>query len=291
MMQLVMLLWLLAVPASAGDKTISGVVSMLQEMLDKSKEDGENDRKVYGDFKCFCDTKLEEKDESITVTQADVDSAEAQLADLRAENTKLSQEAAGLEKDIADNEQMREEATTLRDKEKEAFATTEADLETGIGQLERAIELLAAVGADQTVAASGDEMESDPKGSFLTRERDFVGKRSQKAVVEQVRHDIEDALRAASFFVSSHQGPAGDTTPLQKVKAFLQAPFTGNYNSQSGEIVGIIKNMNDTFSMNLENARKDEEKAQTAFDEMVKVKEEEHEEMTTAFESKKQLIG
>ena len=35
------------VPASAGDKTISGVVSMLQEMLDKSKEDGENDRKVY----------------------------------------------------------------------------------------------------------------------------------------------------------------------------------------------------------------------------------------------------
>ena len=34
------------VPASAGDKTISGVVSMLQEMLDKSKEDGTNDRTV-----------------------------------------------------------------------------------------------------------------------------------------------------------------------------------------------------------------------------------------------------
>merc|ERR1719183_1213491 len=211
MMKLVMLFWLLAVPASAregsgGDKTISGVVTMLEDMLGKSKEDGENDRKVYGDFKCFCDTKLEEKDESITVTQADVDSAEAQLADLRAENTKLSQEVAGLEKDIADNEQMREEATTLRDKEKEAFATTEADLETGISQLERAIELLAAVGADQTVAAP-EETESGPKGAFLTRERDFVGKRSKKAAVEEVRHDIEAALRAASFFVSSQQAP------------------------------------------------------------------------------------
>jgi hypothetical protein len=293
MMQLLMLLGLLAVPASAGDKTISNVVSMLQEMLDKSKADGENDRKVYGEFKCFCDTKLEEKDESITVTQADVDSAEAQLADLRAENTKLSQEVAGLEKDIADNEKMREEASTLRDQEKEAFATTEADLETGIGQLERAIELLAAVGADQTVSGDTDgEMPpgSETKGAFLTREREFQ-KRSRKAMVEEVRHDVEDALRAASFFVRSHQGPAADTQPLQKVKAFLQAPFTGNYNAQSGEIVGILKNMNDTFTMNLVNARKDEEKAQTAYDEMVEVKTKEHEEMTAAFESKKQLIG
>jgi hypothetical protein len=43
--------------------------------------------------------------------------------------------------------------------------------------------------------------------------------------------------------------------------------------------------------MNLVNARKDEEKAQVAYDEMVEVKTKEHEEMTAAFESKKQLIG
>ena len=76
-----------------------------------------------------------------------------------------------------------------------------------------------------------------------------------------------------------------------EVKSFLEAPFTGNYNSQSGEIVGIIKNMNDTFTMNLVNARKDEEKAQKAFDEMIEVKTAEFDEMTEAFESKKQLIG
>ena len=35
-------------------------------------------------------------------------------------------QVAGLEKDIAANEKMREEATTLRDKEKEEFETTEA---------------------------------------------------------------------------------------------------------------------------------------------------------------------
>jgi hypothetical protein len=292
MMQLVMLLGLLLVPASADDKTISNVVSMLQEMLDKSKEDGENDRKVYGDFKCFCDTKLEEKDESITVTQADVDSAEAQLADLRAENTKLSQEAAGLEKDIAANEQMREEASALRTQEKEAFEKTEVDLETGIGQLERAIEILSAVGADQTVSGDTSSVLSGAgaDGSFLSRER-AVSERSRKTTFAEVRHDIEEALRAASFFANSQHGLATDEKPLQKVKAFLQAPFTGNYNAQSGEIVGIIKNMNDTFTMNLANARRDEEKAQTAYDEMVEVKEKEHEEMTAAFDSKKQLIG
>ena len=34
----------------------------------------------------------------------------------------------------------------------------------------------------------------------------------------------------------------------------------GNYNSQSGEIVGVLKNMYDTFESNLASARADEAK-------------------------------
>lgn len=41
------------------------------------------------------------------------------------------------------------------------------------------------------------------------------------------------ALMAASAFVSKKQ--------LSKVDAFLQAPFTGAYTSQAGEVVGILK--------------------------------------------------
>merc|ERR1719408_435124 len=85
---------------------------------------------------------------------AEIEAAEAQLKDLRALNMKLSQEVAKLEADMAANQAAREEATSIRNKEKEDFAKEEADLVTGIDQLDRAVKLLPAVGVDQT--ASGD---------------------------------------------------------------------------------------------------------------------------------------
>merc|ERR1719473_860745 len=111
---------LLAVPATAAgeDGTISKVVALLQEMLDQSKSDGVSDRQVYAKFKCYCDTTTEKKSESIATTTNDIEMATAVLEDLRAQNTKLSQEAAQLEKDMAANQAARDEATSIRDTEK-----------------------------------------------------------------------------------------------------------------------------------------------------------------------------
>merc|ERR1719408_883088 len=87
---------------------------------------------------------------------AEIEAAEAQLKDLRALNMKLSQEVAKLEADMAANQAAREEATAIRNKEKEDFAKEESDLVTGVDQLDRAINLLAAVGADQTISGDTD---------------------------------------------------------------------------------------------------------------------------------------
>merc|ERR1719247_937929 len=74
---------------------------------------------------------------------------------------------------------------------------------------------------------------------------------------------------------------------------FLMMPTNpfGNYNSQSGEIVGIIKNMKDTFESNLASARSAEEKAQKEYDDLMAVKEAEFEEMSKSHEDKKKTIG
>merc|ERR1719310_2292311 len=179
-----------------------------------------------------------------------------------------------------DNEAARTEATTLRDEEKADFEKTKADLETGISQLGRAIELLAAVGADQT--ESGDatseqllaaDATAAAKGGFLTK----------KAKLSKLTGDMKAALRAASVFLTGSE--------RKKVQAFVQAPFTGNYNSQSGEIVGVLKNMLDTFKSNLESAIAAEEKAQKEYDDLMAVKEAEFDEMKKAHESKKKTIG
>merc|ERR1719326_281348 len=104
-----------------------------------------------------------------------------------------------------------------------------------------------------------------------------------KRTVEQLGEDMKKALRAASVFLTGKQ--------RAKLQSFLQAPFTGNYNAQSGEIVGVLKNMNDTFTSNLASARQNEEKKQKEYDEMMEVKTAEYEEMEELFEAKKKEIG
>merc|ERR1719217_1170095 len=72
--------------------------------------------------------------------------------------------------------------------------------------------------------------------------------------------------------------------------SFLQGP-TANYNAQSGEIVGVLKNMNDTFTANLANARQVEAKALADFTAMKKVLDEEYDEASELFEKRKTEIG
>merc|ERR1719388_454457 len=105
----------------------------------------------------------------------------------------------------------------------------------------------------------------------------------QKRNLGALDEDMKAALRAASVFLSGAQ--------RSKLHSFLQAPFTGNYNAQSGEIVGVIKNMKDMFEANLESTRQNEEKKQKEYDEMMEIKTAEYDEMEELFEAKKKEIG
>merc|ERR1719199_1472096 len=94
---------------------------------------------------------------------------------------------------------------------------------------------------------------------------------------------MKEALRAASVFMNAKQ--------RSMVSTFLQAPFTGNYNAQSGEIVGVLKNMNDTFTANLASARQVEAKAIFDHTSMMGVLTEEYDDMEALLEKRKKEIG
>merc|ERR1719456_1395137 len=272
---------LLATPSMAGgDKTITQVVTLLQEMLDKSKDDGSSDRTLFGKFKCYCDSTTEKTKTSIETTSEDIERQDALIADKSAQNTAYSQEAAKLEADMAANQKGQGEATTTRGKEEEAFEKEEQELITGIEQLDKGIDILAAVGADQTVSGDSDSELLMAKDATESAKAMFM---SKKSVVKKLDDNLKEALRAASVFLDNKQRGA--------VSSFLQAPFTGNYNAQSGEIVGVLKNMNDTFTANLANARQVESKAISDYDAMIKVMTEEYNDMSDLFEKRKKEIG
>merc|ERR1719321_1636149 len=82
---------------------------------------------------------------------------------------------------------------------------------------------------------------------LLLAENKFMSQGSSKASLIKLSGNVKDALKAASVFLTGKQKTV--------LTSFLQAPFTGTYQSQSGEIVGILKNMRDTFKSNLASAR------------------------------------
>ena len=240
------------------DRTITKVVKLLEKMQAKSKKDGIEDTELFAKFKCYCDDNTEEKSATIKEITERIPVVNAKIAGLKASTGELSAENSRLEASMAENEAARNEAKALRKKAQADFEQEEADMETAIAALNKAIGILAAVGADQTKSTSASHEKFMGKGESLV----------------SIKTDIAQALAAASAF-------AGVET-VKRVNAFLEAPFSGVYNAQSGEIVGILKNMEDTFKLNLKNARAAEKKSIEDFNALMAIKTEEYETMEGA---------
>merc|ERR1719263_1343087 len=104
-----------------------------------------------------------------------------------------------------------------------------------------------------------------------------------KASLIKLKGTVKDALKAASVFLSDKQ--------KRSLTSFIQAPFTGAYQSQSGEIVGILKNMRDTFKANLADARQAESTSQEDYDKFSKVKTDNFDKMKKVFEKNEEVMG
>jgi hypothetical protein len=253
------------------DRTITKVVKVLQHMLDMSVQDGDNERVVYAKFKCYCDTSEAEKKASIKQLTETIAILESQIEEIMGSTGGLSEECAKLKADMAANEQARAEATAVREKEHKAFIDEEADLEEAISDATDAIEVLAAVGADQTKSVGADHKYFMGKG----------GKGSNDPALLQAK--VKSALEAASNFMTVEQRSTS--------AAFLQAPFTGTYTSQSAEILGILKQMRDTFKKNLEEARATEAAQKKSYDEFMELKLKAFKEMAASYEEKQKALG
>lgn len=268
-MKLFLFFALFASTATATEKsrTITQVVKLLQGMLEKSQREGDEERVIYAKFKCYCDTSEAEKKASIKQLTETIALLESQIEEIQGDTGGLSEECADLKKRMAENLAAQAEATTVRDKEKKAFEAEEADLVEAESDAKEAIDVLAAVGADQTESVGADH-------------KQFMAKPASKAAVLS---QLQAALKTASNFMTS--------TQRKTATAFLQAPFTGTYTSQSAEVLGILKNMRDTFEKNLEEARATEKAQQEAYDEFMAIKKAAYKDMEASYEEKQKSLG
>merc|ERR1719456_821429 len=195
-------------------------------------EEGKKEEAMYEKFMCYCTTGKGDLEESIAAGKAKIESIES------SSKADLEKKAA-LDQAIKEHTASRDEAksamaeaTAIRDKEAAAYAKFKSDSDTNLAALTKAI---AAV-------------EKGVGGSFLqTSAANIV----RKFAMEQA--NLPDATR-------------------QELLVFLSGSQTQGYIPQSGEIVGILKQMDDEMAHDLKVATDEENSAQQSYEALMNAK-------------------
>jgi len=239
--------------AESSDKTITQVIKLLQNMLKTSVQEGEEERDIFGKFKCTCVTA--EKDDTVATAHfgETIPLLGTNIARLMAETGGLAGEVADLTSKLSDNADEERAAQEFSADNTHNFKAKKEDLERGISQMKDAITTLAAVGADQTKSTGADnkqfmsDFNATKVGARGPDPNAFLGHKESAVSLLNLQSQVHTALRAALALMQ--EGPH-----LEATTAYLQAPFTGTYTSQSAQVMGIIKSMRDTFEANLMDA-------------------------------------
>jgi len=230
---------------------IRKVVTMLQMMQKKIASEAEKETELYEKYMCYCKTSGSTLAKSIADAEAKVKELGPAIEEAEAQMKQLKEDVEAHKADRAAAKAAMAKATAIREKEAAAFAKENAEDMANLDALERAIAAISKGSA----------------GGFLQTSASALLRR-----VVLAERDMDEDNR-------------------QELLAFLSgkavAPAYGNeYVPQSGEILGILKQLHDEMAKDLAEAIAAEEAAIAAYKELMAAKEKEVAALTKMIEEK-----
>jgi len=237
----------------AAANPVRKIVTLLQKMQQAVEAEGDKEKELYDKFVCYCKTGSGGLSASIGAAEIKVPALGSQIESAEAEKKETEETLAQARTDRADAKAAMAAATEQREKEAAVYAKFQADSVANIGAIVKAVAAL----------------EKGVSGSFL-----------QTGTADALRKIISDV---------NHEMPEYDR---QQVLSFLSGnPFSQGYSSQSGSIIGILKQLGDEMATALAGASHEEEKAIHIYNELTAAKTSEVNALTMAIERKIQKSG
>jgi hypothetical protein len=233
--------------ACAAVSPIEKTIELLESLQAKIVKEGETEAKLYEEFTSFCNDESKETQFEIKTAKADVERAEATIADEAAKigvaETKieeLSTSSATAEKDLAS-------ATAIREKENADFVKLEKELSSAVDMLERAIAIIEREMAKTGFIQGGAAMQkiSDALDSVVTASGVNAADRAKVMALVQAQSGDED--------LALELQPGG-------------APDPAAYKSKSGGIVSVLEDMLEKAKGELAAAQKAEMNSKFDYD-------------------------
>merc|ERR1719323_1365715 len=224
---------------------------MLQSMQKKITEEGVKEKELYEKFMCYCKTSGGDLTTSIAAAEKKAPEVSSDID--TAENQKISmqEQLKTAQTDRSAAKTAQEEATVIREKEAAAFAAEKADYDANIAAMTKAIAALS----------------KGMAGSFVQTGEAQVLRRLALGKTEMIDADRQELL------------------------AFLSAKQGSEYVPVSGEITGILKDMNDKMVKSLADATSSEQGSLKSYEELMSAKSKEIAALTASIESKTKRIG
>jgi hypothetical protein len=231
---------------------VEKVVELIEELKAKIEADGANEQKLYDKFACWCETTTARKADAIDDGKALIGKTTTSILTLKGAIAVLASEIAELQAQIAEANEAMAKATKIREKENSDYQQEKAYMETTLTSLHAAIEVLGGAGTKKMMLLKAASMVrsailGSPKLDSLTPEK-----------LRLMKSFFEDP-------VSLVQEPVDYYDQKAQAKA--------SYSPQSATIMGILKDMYDTFSADLEKSNQEESDKQKAFEDLIAEKE------------------
>jgi len=284
--------------ASAKSTPLTKVVDLLKSMQDTLEKEMDEDQKLYEKLKCWCETNDWEKGNAIEDNKAKIEQLTADIESLSAKKEELIATIKEVQEKTAANKQSLAEAQAIRDKQLKEFHAMELDSIQALEQMKAALtilgkhhgegvfqqfsplSLLSVGGRDEPWTTAHERAQvGHALEEFMSRNEYFGLGKPERTRGEFLQHD-PTALSASDR--GSH--PAGWTAEeaavvhraLKAGAAFVQAhheqSYYPSYTAQSGEIVGILKQLKDEMEADLSEAQKQEAMRSEEFEVLRKAK-------------------
>jgi len=280
--------WDSLLDSAAPAKTpVSRAVDLLKEMSVTLQKDMEEDEGLYKKLSCWCNDNTKDKNAAIKENTEKVATLESTIEELTASSANLKEKIHELEGEVSDNKDTLAKATALRGKELAAFNANEKQSTANIANLKSAIVVLSkhnGAALPQLSAFSfiqsgskkdtpwgleskdqrdldmfmsdnsfaGGEDAVKPEGRFLqapAQPKVQMAQMDDDHDVAWTAHEVatvQNALRTASSFVQQRGQEASKYVPA--------------YAAGSGEIFGVLKQLDEDMKSDLSDAQKLEAK-------------------------------
>jgi len=232
-------------------RPVSKVIALLQDMAVELNRELEDDKAVYEEVSCWCQSNEKEKIWAIETGEARIDALVAQLGEDGAKIQELKASLASAKDKVNKDFAALQQASAMRMKESKEFHGEENDLIGAVQACKQALVVLSKHHPDLI------QVRNVAKG--------LEGVRAE--LLPHILNGVQVAL--LKEFMRQAQNP----NSFLGMSYSLTIPGMNSYAPQSGQVYGILKQMQEEFSENLSETQKLELQAQEEFKSLKAAKE------------------